>query len=104
MQIVATGWLVPGLTDLPAYPGVNAGSDVVSIVLLLLVRVPAVPPRVSTRSPWQGLAAGARYIWEQPSVRGLLLASAGISLLGRSYTQLMPLFARDVLHVGPTGL
>jgi MFS family permease len=83
---------------------VNAGSDVVSLVLLLLVRVPALPPRVSTRSPWQGLASGARYIWEQPSVRALLLASAGISLLGRSYTQLMPLFARDVLDVGPTGL
>ena len=67
-------------------------------------RAGAVPPRVSTRSPWQGLAAGARYIWEQPSVRGLLLATAGISRPGRSYTQLMPLFARDVLHVGPTGL
>ena len=96
--LILAAWGTPGNFYL------NAGSDVVSLVLLLLVRVPAVPPRVSTRSPWQGLAAGARYIWEQPSVRGLLLATAGISLLGRSYTQLMPLFARDVLDVGPTGL
>jgi hypothetical protein len=66
--------------------------------------VPAAPPRTSTRSPWQGLASGARYAWGQPSVRALLLAVAGVSLFGRSYTQLMPVFARDVLAVGPGGL
>ena len=95
--ILAT-WGTPGNFYL------NAGSDLVNLVLLLLIRVPAAPLRASTRSPWQGLASGARYAWGQPSVRALLLAVAGVSLFGRSYTQLMPVFARDVLAVGPGGL
>ncbi len=82
----------------------NVASDVVSLALLLAIHVPAAPPRASTRSPWQGLASGACYSWQQPSVRGLLLAVAGVSLFGRSYNQLMPVFARDVLAVGPGGL
>jgi MFS family permease len=88
----------------PANFYLNAASDVVSLALLLLIRVPGAPPRVSSRSPWQGLASGARYAWTQPAVRGVLLAAGGVSLFGRSYTQLMPVFARDVLAVGPTGL
>jgi hypothetical protein len=39
-----------------------------------------------------------------PVARALLLVVAAISIFDRSYTQLMPVFARDVYHVGPEGL
>ena len=82
----------------------NVASDVLNVALLLALRVAPVPERASGRSTWEGLLAGARYAWSQPAVRALLLATAGINFFGQSYTQIMPVFARDVLAVGPAGL
>jgi len=82
----------------------NVASDVVYLATLLLLRPPAMPPRAVTHSLWRSLAEGARYAWEQPSVRALLIVVAGISLFDRSYTQLMPIFARDVYQIGAQGL
>lgn len=64
----------------------------------------ALKPGQVTGSAWQGLAEGVRYAWKQPVVRNLLVAVGAISFFDRSYTQLMPVFARDVFHVGPQGL
>ena len=50
------------------------------------------------------MTEGIRYVWSQPVVRALLIAVAGISFFDRSYTQLMPVFARDVFQVGAQGL
>jgi MFS family permease len=74
----------------------NVGSDLISLATLLLIRLPPAPPRAPAGSPWQGMAEGIRYAWSQPVVRALLIA--------RSYTQLMPVFASDVFHVGAQGL
>ena len=81
----------------------NVGSDVVSLASLLLIRVPPAHHAVPD-SPWHGLAEAVRYAWTQPVVRAVLIAVAGISFFDRSYTQLMPVFARDVFQVGAQGL
>lgn len=82
----------------------NVASDVISLVTLFLIRMPPAPRHKPTVSPWKGLAEGVQYVWKQPVVRALLIAVAAISFFDRSYTQLMPLFARDVYHTGPQGL
>jgi MFS family permease len=82
----------------------NVGSDVISLATLLMIRLPPGPPRQAAGSAWEGLADGIRYAWKQPVVRTLLIAVAVISFFDRSYTQLMPVFARDVFEVGPQGL
>jgi MFS family permease len=82
----------------------NVGSDVVSLVTLLMIRMPHAPPRERRGSTWKALAEGVRYAWSQPVVRTLLIAVAAISFFDRSYTQLMPLFARDVFNAGAQGL
>jgi MFS family permease len=82
----------------------NVGSDLVSLATLLLIRLPPARPRPIVGSAWQGLAECVRYTWKQPVVRNLLIAVAAISFFDRSYTQLMPVFARDVYHIGPQGL
>ena len=83
---------------------VNAGSDLVSLLTLVLIRLPQVWREAPRRSAWAHLVEGTTYTWQDGRVRFLLLVAAALSLLGRSYTQLMPVFARDVFHVGPEGL
>src|SRR4051794_22418560 len=96
--LVLAGWGEPGNFYL------NVVSDVLNLALLWAIRAPAAAPRAAGPSAWEGVREGAAYAWGQPSVRGLLLAAAGICFLGLSYTQLMPVFARDVYQVGPEGL
>lgn len=81
----------------------NVVSDVVNVLTLLRIPVRDAKRPVGG-SPWRRLAEGLAYARREPSVRLLLFAVAATSLLGRSYTQLMPVFARDVLGVGPRGL
>jgi MFS family permease len=83
---------------------INVATDAISLVTLLMIRMPPAPPRHTAGSAWAGLAEGVRYAWTQPVVRALLIAVAGISFFDRSYTQLMPIFARDVFDVGAQGL
>jgi MFS family permease len=96
--LVLAGWGEPGNFYL------NVVSDVLNVALLWGIRVPPAAPRPAGRSAWEGVREGAQYVRGQPAVRSLLLAAAGICFLGLSYTQLMPVFARDVYGVGPQGL
>jgi MFS family permease len=83
---------------------VNTVGQVVALVALLLIRVRVPPPPRATVSPWQSVVEGARYAWDHLPVRTVLLILTGVSLVGRSYPQIMPVFARDVYQVGPQGL
>ncbi|HLH22549.1 MAG TPA: MFS transporter [Chloroflexota bacterium] len=83
---------------------INVLSDVVCLGAMLLMRLPREPRRASAHSPWASLVQGTRYCAHQPDVRTLLLATGVVCLLGRPYTQLLPVFARDVFRVGPEGL
>ena len=82
----------------------NVVSDLVNLAAMLLIRARPEPGRPATHSPWDSLVQGARYAMGRGDVRTLLAATAAVCLLGRPYTQLMPVFARDVFHVGPEGL
>jgi MFS family permease len=82
---------------------VNLASDVVGLAFLLLIRDRA-PKIVQATSPWKNVGEGVRYAWTTGSVRWLLLVTASVAFLGRSYFPLAPVFARDVFHAGPEGL
>ncbi|HEX6511457.1 MAG TPA: MFS transporter [Chloroflexota bacterium] len=82
---------------------INVVSDVVAVLVMLPIRCR--PPKIKqTTSAWQNVGEGLRYAWDARTVRRLLLMVAAISLLGRSYFALMPVFARDVFDAGPQGL
>ncbi len=82
----------------------NVASDLVNLAAMLAIRVPPEGPRPAPPSPWASLVQGAHYALRRGEVRTVLLATAALCVLGRPYTQLMPVFARDVFHVGPEGL
>lgn len=50
------------------------------------------------------LIEGFRYVASRPLVSMLLIISAVTSLFGAPYIAMAPVFARDVLHLGETGL
>jgi MFS family permease len=50
------------------------------------------------------LAEGFRYVGKRPRVSILLIISAVTSLFGAPYISMTPVFARDVFHLGETGL
>lgn len=56
------------------------------------------------RSFIKDLVGGFRYVAQRPRVSMLLLISAVTSLFGAPYIAMSPVFARDVLHLGETGL
>jgi MFS family permease len=71
--------------------------------MLILMRV---PPRAAAArlSAWGSFVEGIRYVRQQPVVLMLLLLGIGPFILGQPYQSMMPVFARDVLQVGPQGL
>lgn len=55
-------------------------------------------------SMWGSLVGGIRYMKESPTITALMAVAAVPILLGMTYMQLMPVFARDVLSVGASGM
>jgi len=56
------------------------------------------------RAFMQDLVEGFRYVGGRPRVSMLLIISAVTSLFGAPYISMTPVFARDVFHLGETGL
>src|SRR5438445_7760535 len=50
------------------------------------------------------LVEGFRYVGNRPRVSMLLLISAATSLFGAPYLSMTPVFARDIFHLGESGL
>jgi MFS family permease len=76
-------------------------------VVLSLLRIPQRGEPVSMKqrpSPLRSLGDGLGYVRGNGVVFTLLLLAFAPVLLGMPYQALMPVFARDVFHVGPTGL
>lgn len=52
---------------------------------------------------WDSVLAGVRYVWRRKVIFGALSLDLFAVLLGGA-TALLPVYARDILHVGPSGL
>ncbi len=81
----------------------NSVSFLALIIALLVIRV---PPRVVHKGPsvWHAMIEGLRWVNRHRVIIVLLSIPSFLSLLGLPFVVLMPAFARDVLHVGASGL
>lgn len=70
--------------------------------LCLAIRYEHLPPPAEPAT-WATLTAGLRFVWRRPVVLGAISLDLFAVLLGGA-TALLPMFAKDVLHVGPWGL
>lgn len=60
-------------------------------------------PRPTGRASWGELLAGIRYVWSNKPILGAISLDLFAVLLGGAVA-LLPIFARDLLHIGPWGL
>jgi len=67
---------------------------------LLAMRLPAFERRSAPESAWEGFRVGVRFIRGDRRVLSLFLLVAAMSVFGYPFLVLMPVFARDVLHLG----
>jgi MFS family permease len=76
-----------------------------ALAVILMLRVNAGARVNQAREPasLQTLLSGLRFVWSKPVVLGAISLDLFAVLFGGA-TALLPVFASDVLHVGPTGL
>jgi MFS family permease len=60
-------------------------------------------PKAKKSADWDTLWAGVRYVWRKKMVLGSISLDLFAVLFGGAVA-LLPIYARDILHVGPTGL
>ena len=91
----------------------NGLSFVAVVVALRMVRYHRSAHNVGTQSAhsikdsralWRDLLDGFRYVRKRPRVFSLLSISAVTSLFGAPYITMIPIFARDIFHLGASGL
>ncbi len=82
----------------------NAVSYVAVIWGLVAMRLPPFLRPAQTSRPWAQFREGVRFVWADRRVLALVGMMAVISVFGFPYLVLMPVFARDVLGVGASGL
>ena len=98
------GVIIAGISLEAAFFGNVVGFAVVGAALHTMRGVPERSGKPSTASFAGDFFAGLRYVRSSRFVMSLLLISCVVSLFGRSYQQLLPAFAHDVLDAGPGGL
>src|SRR3954463_11273166 len=83
--------------------GANAVSYVAVLIGLFLIRLPRVPLVPATVTPMEGIREGLRYVRDTPSIAALMALVTVFSVLGIPYLTMMPVVARDILHLGAGG-
>jgi MFS family permease len=99
----ALGGLAVAIVGLPAtYGGIAALLAVATICLARISRKP-MPQRVEGESTIDSLLGGIRYVVRSPVLLGSMALDLFAVFFGGAIA-LLPVFATDILHVGPAGL
>jgi MFS family permease len=96
----AAGGLLVALSPAHAY-FTTFGLYLVAALAVTLIRK-STQPQVQPGSRWELMKEGLAYVWRQRIVFGAISLDLFAVLLGGA-TALLPVFARDVLHVGAQG-
>ena len=81
---------------------INAISYLAVIASLLLMKIQRKKPKPHNSRVWLELKEGFRYAAGFAPIRDILLIFTLVNLVGMPYTVLMPVFAKDILHGGPS--
>jgi MFS family permease len=95
------GGIVIAALGVPWAYGINAVSFLAVIAALLMMRnVPERPPGEASEVSWKAALEGLRFVFKTPTIRGSMLLDFFATFFS-SATALLPIFAQDILKVGP---
>lgn len=97
----ALSGLLIGQYGYPLVYGLDAACALIFILFLLPVRAPQAAP-TAVGHPLRDLFSGLRFVWSTKAILATITLDLFAVLLGGA-TALLPIFARDILQVGPTG-
>jgi MFS family permease len=97
----ALGGLLCVVSPVAGYAA-SAGLYAAAAACTLFIRAETRPPRAPARSRVAQIRQGLMYLWQNKLVLGAIMLDLFAVLLGGA-TGLLPVFARDVLKVGPDG-
>ncbi len=83
---------------------VSAASLVISAAGLMLIHIPRKALQSSGGTLLRDVKAGFRYIWHEPVILLSIGAAYILSVFVSSYQRFLPIFAKEILYVGPAGL
>lgn len=98
----ALGGFLIALVGTPAVYAFGAALELVFLLALRRVTYFQVPQRAATRRSWRDMLAGAGFIWRNKVILGASTLDLFAVLLGGA-TALLPVYAAEILHVGPIG-
>lgn len=98
----ALGGFMVALLDIPAVYAFGAAMEVLFLLALGRVTYFQAPQRTALRRTWRDMLAGADFIWRKKVILGASSLDLFAVLLGGA-TALLPVYADQILHVGPIG-
>ena len=81
----------------------NGASYLAIVAAYFAMRLPVAPQRAERKPMWSETVEALRYVRSHRSLRAVIGLVTIVSLFGWPYSVLLPVFARDVLHVGAGG-
>src|SRR5437588_3344020 len=100
----AVGGISIGVFGIAGSYYLNALSYLAVIIPLLLMHTRQKQHMSQQQSMWRGIREGLSYVKQQPSLQMALVLLFILAFLVFPYTTLLPIFARDIFHIGPPGL
>lgn len=82
---------------------VNALSYLALILTLFLMELPAWEARTGQKNMWSEIKEGYQYLRSDRRIFAIVSLSYVVALIGAPYSRFIPMFATNILHVGPTG-
>lgn len=96
------GVVVASLGEAPAF-AINSLSYLAVIAALLQMRIIASSAAQPRTNSIEKMKDGFQYIFGQKAIMGLVIMVAAISVIGFGALTLVPVFAKDILHIGAKG-
>lgn len=97
------GLLIPWIDTQGCFFVATAGNLVV-LVTIFMIRIPKAAQAAARKSLSRDTVEGLSLAWNTPIFLSLFIALGIVTFCTKPYTQFMPVFARDILHVGAPGL
>ena len=98
----ALGGFLIAWAGIPWVYGIGAALDLLFLIVLARVTYFTAPQRTPGRRTWRDMLAGADFIWRKKVILGASSLDLFAVLLGGA-TALLPVYADQILHVGPIG-